>query len=478
MQIEALRPCWSEPGAYLVVEEDRVTALSQQAVAAGITLGMRRGGVATIAPDAAVLEREHAKEEVARDAITLALLQFTPEIAQVGVSGAVMDVTASLTLFGGHAALCRQIKSVVGRLGFSVRLGTGPTALGAWLLAVAPPMQRRARRRRTIKPTTLAKTLDRLPCLLLEAAAKHAEWLQNIGCTTLGKLRALPRAGLLRRTNEALVAELDRAYGALPDLFEWVVPPPTFHVRTELLERIEHADAILADANRLILQLVGWLTALKLAVTRMVLGMEHERGRTAIPPTEVEVVLAEPSWREEHFMRLLKEKLSRIELSAPVIALCLKAVQFSEMAPVSDNLFPEPGGTAADFARLMELIVARLGKENVLVHVRHAEHRPESVNCWMPATDKHPKPDILQESAPRPFWLLPKPLQLITRDNRPFYKSPLKLIDGPERIESGWWDDGIEVRDYYVAQGTDGTCYWLFQQRADDPIWHLHGYFG
>jgi protein ImuB len=95
----------------------------------------------------------------------------------------------------------------------------------------------------------------------------------------------------------------------------------------------------------------------------------------------------------------------------------------------------------------------------------------------MPVVDKRPKADVQQENAPRPFWILDKPIQLITRDNRPFYGSALKIVDGPEIIESGWWDDATEIRKYYVAQGTDGTCYWLFQDRSVDPIWHLHGFF-
>lgn len=459
-----------------MLDEDRVTALSPQAAAAGITPGMRRGGVATIAPDATLLDRQPAKEDLARDAIILALLQFTPEVAQVGQSGAILDVTASLRLFGGHAALCQQVKALVTKLGFSVTLGTGPTALGAWMLAVAPSRRGR-RRRRAIKPHTLARMIDRLPCLLLNSAVPHADWLENIGCRTLGKLRALPRAGLLRRTTEALVAELDRAYGALPDVFEWVAPAPTFHVRAELMERIEHADTVVAGANRLVLQLIGWLAALKLAVTRLALGLEHERGRTAIPPTEIEVALAEPSWREDHLMRLLKEKLSRLETSAPVIAVYLKALQFVDMLPANASLFPEPGGTPGDFMRKMELIVARLGKDNVLTHVRLAEHRPSAANGWIPVVDKRPKADVLQESARRPFYKLDKPIPLITRDDRPFYSSPLKIIDGPEIIESGWWDDATEIRKYYVAQAEDGTCYWLFQNRSDDPTWHLHGFF-
>ena len=55
--------------------------------------------------------------------------------------------------------------------------------------------------------------------------------------------------------------------------------------------------------------------------------------------------------------------------------------------------------------------------------------------------------------APRPLWLLtePQPLaQLI--ESRPWV-----LRDGPERIESGWWDGGDVRRDYFVADTPDGA---------------------
>lgn len=478
LPLEALRPSWCEPGEYALIDDDRVLTASREAAIAGVRSGMRRGGVAAVAPSTVMLDRAPLTEDVAIDAISLALLQFTPEVAHASDMCMLMDVTASLRLFGGYLALCRRVKTVVQTLGFTLIMASAPTAAGAWVLARAARFRRQRTRRRTIQPGTLTKALDRIDCALLPSAAIHREWLQNIGCDTLGQLRALPRAGLQRRTNTALLEELDKAYGALPELFEWIVPPATFQAKLELLERIEHADALLFGANRLILQLVGWLVALHRAVTRIVLSLEHERGRSAIAPTTIEVALAEPTWREEHLIRLLKERLARIELVAPVIALRLEATQFTDMLPATETLFPEPGGSPSDFTRLLELLTARLGKENVLSLARKAEHRPEDANYWVPATDKRAKEDPLQEIAPRPFWLLDNPIELVMRNDRPFYGSPLKIIDGPERIEAGWWDNRLEARDYYVAQGNDATCYWLFVDRSQNPRWYLHGLFG
>lgn len=202
---------------------------------------------------------------------------------------------------------------------------------------------------------------------------------------------------------------------------------PSFNARIELPDRVEHAEAVLFVARRLIVQLTGWLASKQLALTRFSIELEHERGRAALPPTTIEVALAEPTWHEEHLTRLLKERLGRVKLAAAVIAVRLEVNDVEAAEPPSDTLFPEPGGSAADHNRLMELLVARLGHENVLRAAPMADHRPEIVSNWVPVTSDV-KGCPLPGDQPRPSWLLETPIQLMTRQHRPFYGSPLRTV--------------------------------------------------
>jgi len=42
----------------------------------------------------------------------------------------------------------------------------------------------------------------------------------------------------------------------------------------------------------------------------------------------------------------------------------------------------------------------------------------------------------------------------------------------------------LVTRDYFVAQGEDASCYWIFQERVssrdaeEEQRWFLHGLFG
>jgi len=476
LPLETFRPRWSEPGLHVVVDRERVLTMSMEAAAAGVRRDMRRAGVLTLCPDAVLHEHDPLRQQQALDDIALTLLQYTPEVALAEEASLLLDVTASLRAFGGRRALCRLVRGSIDALGFTPQLGMAPTAQGAWLLARYRSVRGNARRR-AAGMETMARRLDALRCTLLPALRPWQEWLEGIGCRTFADLRRLPRAGLQRRCGKDVLDSLDRAYGQAPELYDWVQAPKTFAAQLELPDRIEHAEAVLFAARRLLLQMTGWLVAQQLAVSRFILLLQHERGRTAIPPTPIEIALADPVWHEEHLTRLLKERLGRIELAAPVIGLRLEAGQVSPMQPPTESLFPDPGGTPADYHRLLELLTARLGDRSVLAPAPRADHRPEVCNAWAPAATvtrpAHPPPPV-----ERPFWILETPLALIMRDDRPFYGSPLRLIQGPERIECGWWDGGLVVRDYFIAQGTASTCYWVYRERMGEEVcWYLQGLF-
>jgi len=485
LPLEVFCPNWSSDIGTVVLEQERVLVVSPLARAAGVQVGMRRGGVLMLMPEARLVERDLARETEALHAVAMALLQYTPLVAQAEESTLLLDIGASLRLFGGIRALCRQVRADLRTLGFTGALSCAPTARGAWMLARGSG---HCRRGRVVKMPSLVWRLDRLPSALAPPARPFAAWFEGIGCFNLGDMRRLPRPGLQRRCGRPLLDILDAAYGMTSELYEWIVAPTTFHAKLELFDRVENADALLYAAQRLLLQLTGWLCARQLAVLRITFYLEHERGKVARAPTLVDIALAEATWRDDHLVRLLKERLAKLVLEAPVIGLALEALQVQPMAPPSASLFPEPGGSEEDRVRMFELLVARLGSENVLQAAPFADYRPDLANIWVPVQhtlrasrrDAQLPDDI--HSFPRPAWLLAKPIALLMRNHRPFYGSPLRMATAPERIEAGWWN-AMQTRDYFIAQGQDHALYWVYRERiagehADrDPRWFVHGLF-
>jgi protein ImuB len=478
LPLEVFRPKWSPepPHGSAVLEKDKVVIADGTARAAGVRLGMKRGGVLTLSPETQMHERDMGREEAIQREVGVALMRFSPEVVLLDEATVLVEVGASLRLFGGLLVLCREAKAVLATLGLTARISAAPTGQGAWLLA-------QYGNRRVLKLVSLERRLAVLPIDAVPEVRPFVVWFGGLGCEPIADVRRLPRAGLQRRCGEHLLDSLDRAFGTAPELFDWLTLPPTFSARIEMPDRLEHADGAVFGAHRLIVQLCGWLCAQQMAVTAFRLLLEHERGRDAIEPTAIDIALGEPTWREEHLVRLLKERLHRIELSAPVIALRLEASKVESAAPASDTLFPEPGGSKEDHARLLELLVARLGEDNVLRPAPTADHRPEIANRWVPVTQLA-KLDALPEGLPRPTWMLDNPVRLLMRQHRPFYGSPLRMVSPGERIESGWFDGELVTRDYFVAQADDQSCYWIYRERVssrdveDEPRWFLHGLFG
>jgi protein ImuB len=81
-----------------------------------------------------------------------------------------------------------------------------------------------------------------------------------------------------------------------------------------------------------------------------------------------------------------------------------------------------------------------------------------------------------QAEAPRPLWLLEEARPLgVALEEKPWI-----LRDGPERIESGWWDGHDFRRDYFVAEDPGGSIVWLYRDHrygTDDGEWFMHGWF-
>lgn len=474
--------------ALAICDAQRITYANAVARHAGINRGMRRATALALCPTLTLARRDPIKEQQALEAVAVWALQFTPNVSLLPIdteipSGLLLEVRGSLRLFGGLAAIESALRHGLAAQGHAARLAVAPVPQAAWLLARGKGDVQVLRR------SDLDNTVSALPAWLLGAGRTHWEALQGIGVRSIGDLRALPRIGITRRFSEALVDELDRAFGAKPDPREWFVAPPVFEGRIELMARVESAEALLFAAHRLIMQLCGWLTAQQSATRTMHFTLEHE-GRA---PTSLPLKLANASRDEARIVALLRETLPQVQWVAPVYALTLYCDDKVEASACSAQLFPTPHAEHEALTQLLERLMARLGRDRVLRLRPHEDHRPELAFETYPAdTTLHSNVaandatgiDAAKYRPPRPLWLLQHPAPLAVRGNAPHYGSTLTLIAGPERIEGGWWDGPWAARDYFIAQDTAHALYWIFRLRAPDPGflegggWRLHGRFG
>lgn len=414
--------------------------------------------------------------------IATTLLQYTPELALYDSGSLLLDVTASLSLFKGPRMLCQRIRHSLGAMNAPARTGMAPTAMGAWLMA----RQDQSMQRRILSMQSLVRQLDALPVSTMPAAHPYLHWLQAIGCTTLKDLARLPRTGLRQRTSAQLITCLDAAYGKTALHLNWHQAPETFQALRNLEFHSTQIHALSYAARGLLEQLCGWLHAHGQAATSMQFSLHHEKGRHACPPSYITLNLSEPSQDPENFLLLFKEHLQLVNLPAPIIAIELHRVQTQPQCTVSGDLFPDRTQQRHQENQLLDILYARLGPGSILQPRPVASHIPEHANRWLQVSSN---PAQLHSRSGRsssfpdtriPFWMLEHPMQLDTCNDRPMYLGhALHLLEGPDRIESGWWMGGRhEQRDYFVAHDNQHCRYWIYRQRGSDcPSWFLHGFF-
>jgi protein ImuB len=454
------------PEALAVSEGRVVVAANEAAQKLGVRSGMGIATACAVAPDLVLKPRNAEQEAMALREIAVWAGQFTAQINLDPPTGVLLEVGASLRLFGGIAALKRRIDDGLAGIGYAAVTACAPTPLAARMLA-------KAGRNSVVDIDGLTAAIAPLPVQLLDVSRDVAETLTAIGARRIGDCLALPRDGLARRCGPELLRQLDRALGRLPDPRRWFEAPATFSSRIELGWPAESTEPILFVGKRLLAGLAGFLRGRQAGIECFVLTLEHEHR----PSTVLVVELASRSRDEARFVNVLRERLAHLTqngLDAPVIAVTLSAEQIHNAVVANRSLFDDARDSREPCARLLENLRARLGDAAVTGVRAIPAHRPEF--AWETA-----EPGAKQRAETlcgnRPLWLLEPPQALPERNALPQWDGPVALLSGPERIESGWWDGQDCSRDYYLASGPQHELLWLFRERRSPQGWYLHGLF-
>ncbi len=479
-----------------LLDAQRIAHANAAAQALGVKTGMKRATALALAPQLMLGQADARRDAQALASVAHIALGFTPGVSfqaqqerAAATQTVLLEVQRSLRYFGGLPDLLQRLHEALAGLKHRIHSVSTPTAQGAAMLARIHP------RLHCADLTALHSALDAAPVWLLGPGREHWEALQGMGLRTLGELRRLPRAAIARRFGEALLGELDRARGDQPDPREAIVLAQRFESHIELFARADTTEQVLQGATVLLARLVAWLSAQHAQVRCFTLELCHEgRARGAAPAaTQLQVALAEPSRDPAHLLVLLRERLNRLQLSAPTLELRLCADEIVQRAPPNSELFPTPGSEAEGLIRLIERLQARLGNEQVQRLALLHDHRPErgspshavrAHGALSNTPSAQPGPKVMAKNphiAPRPVWLLPEPQPLSERQSRPWFEGrALQLLSGPERIETGWWDAGLAERDYFIAQAPDGALLWIYRARLPlvaAPGWFLQGRF-
>lgn len=449
----------------------RILACSAAATAAGVRPGQPVNAARALCPDLHVLPRDPVAERELRELLGAWAYGYSDQVSLELPDAVALEVGGSLKLFRGWANLERLLRDDLAHLGLEANLALAPRPRAAWLLA-------RQHDGEVITDETLVQRhLDALPIIDAGLGASASAALRAMGFLRLRELAALPRDSLGRRIGPEALAQLDRLYGRAPDPLPRWQPPAQFESSLEFDARPTAIEPILFALRRLLHELGVVLHARDGGVQHFRLLLLHEDR----PVTTVPVGLLRAERDPARLLELTRARLERVALPAPIAGLGLIADRLPPFRPAIADLFAQARPDASDWPLLRERLRARLGDSAVLEPVASADHRPERAGTLRvldrdtsPAASKHRASTMLSGTArqlaeTRPVWLLPRPV--------PLRQPPTRIVSGPERLESGWWDGGDVRRDYYVVETREGQRAWAYCPPGRREGWMLHGWF-
>lgn len=366
-----------------------------------------------------------------------------------------LEVQSSLGLFGPWPRLEARLREELNTLGFQHRITLAPNPAAARILANVHDGL-------AITDTeTLPGLLAALPVERTGLPREVASSLARMGLRTLKQVLELPRDGLAQRFPSGVLKHIDTLLGHRPLALDFHRPPDAFDTRLELNFEVESHQALLFPLRRLTADLTAYLAGRDSGVQRFALHLEHRN----LADSQVPIGLLSAERDPAMLFELTRGRLENLQLPAPVLAIRLIARELPAFAPAHRELFDERPQQTLPWEQLRERLRARLGDDAVQGLSPRYDHRPEC--AWQPQHTGRNEPPF--STAPRPGWLL--------AESKPLHEASWRILAGPERIESGWWDGGDVRRDYYLVETRTGQRGWAFRSITDRGPLLLHGWF-
>ena len=449
---------------------------------AGVRAGMSINAALALVPGLHALARDVRRERQLLEAVAQRGLRFTPRVSLELPDGVLLEVRGSLRLFGGARQLCARLQQEIAEAtGATVHLAITPAPLASlWFARQGPPGSR------AILIRNREELAGRLGPLSLECTrwpAGIVQALATMGVRTLGECLRLPRDGFARRFGADLLAMLDRATGRQREPRAAYAASERFSARRDLEPELLDTARLEAALEPLVAELCCFLRERGRGVQAIELHLRHREA----PVTRLRLRFVQPIGAQpKRIAAMLHERLARLALPEAVRSVRVLSGPLIELQADAVELFAhdrrESGGNVP---QLIERLRARLGNEAVHGLECVPEHRPEAAwravepvsSSSRPRLSKkgedkgRPFPASAGEGVRRPLWLLDVP--------EPCDERRLEFDEGPECIESGWWDGQDVARDYYVARNGRGARLWVFRNRRDGDAqgWFLHGWF-
>ena len=457
LQLDSLLHQQAYHQACVLVHKNKVVQANPQACQLGIKIGAGLAQAALLCAQLKVIAYESKQEQRLLSQLAQRLYQTSATLYLDPPQGLLLQTSDMLRLYNGLGPYWQQLQQPLMDRGLNYHYASAHSPLAAQVLA-------RAGNDRLLENQDQAtRLLGQLSIHMAGLEPKLALQLERLGLNTLGQAQALPRSALGQRLGQSLVTYLQQLdTSSAPNRLAYRAPE-NFRQRLELLYEIEHSTALRFPLKRLLTDLEAFLAPRQLRAAGLSLGLEYREHAAE----RLHIGCSDGEYREEAWLTLCMLRLEQLQLQAPIIAISLNTKGQMPWAPLSIQLFDPPGGKLTA-GQLISRLQNKLGDHAVQQLYLRDDHRPEQ-SFYQGRPQSHYQTQQAT-SALRPSLLFTLPQALGHKPNHQW-----RILSGPERIQSGWWDNVSICRDYFIARNPMGQVCWLFRTPREE--WFLHGYF-
>jgi len=464
----------------VVMETDKVILCNAAAKEANILLGSTLRNAQSIREDLTYFRRDDVREEKSLDRLASELYGLSNQISKPSNHTLLIEIGASLRLFGSTASTSQKAIDLSFRLGHRAigRVATTPHA--AIALSYSNTDQ--------LSETTITNA----GLGMAGISEKLIEQMPDMGIDTLEELANLPFEEIGLRFDKDLLRYLNELTGKTPDLRPSIAPAQRFIEEIHCLQPVNSKSELheqpRSPIQTLLKKLHHWLRINQLGCEMLLWEFETHKAENFPHNTkkldssrqvQIAPTFSTPQQNVEVLLGMTRLYLEQQSLPEEVITVRLKVDRVTLWEGVDHLLFDLPNSSEEaknpykPNVYLLDEMNARLGQGACRgiqdLHSATPEaswNFVESHSINKPQSNENDSTDELYFYKKRPLWLTNPPICT--------FRKELILIAGPEKIKSQWWSKHID-RDYYIARQKDGTECWVFKNTQDQ--WYIHGYF-
>ena len=412
-------------------------------------------------PDLIIKERNSSQEKKLLNNLAIIGYQFTADIT-IENHALCLEISKSKRLFRGYNNLLCLIHEKISLHKIFAINGFGINPLIAKILC------KNKFQKNLPNLNNVYKELNKIPAIKITDNLNTRKIFSQLGIQSIKDLIDIPISLLSERFDSDLISNLEILLNKKQQILYKFKPSRTFHDEIQYINGLTNKESLIFPMKSLLKSLNEYLIAIHCRCSQII--WEFTTPLNVNITMKIKLSRSKNDWSE--LLNLSRIKLDNINLPKVVEKVSLYCADLIEDKKINNEIFNDNKNKSQYKGNLVDSIVAKVGEKALFTLLTKNEHIPEKAGSITKFDMKQFFEQQTTENT-RPLWLLKTPNPIKFLNGKLYFKSPITILSGPERINDNWWENNQQL-DYYIARDEEGTNYWIYKSGVK---WFIHGIF-